>query len=182
MKKLLGIVVLSLLWCSNSFADVENWEIEKILDNKFISVSTHGTVTHGDKYRLLISTQGKCDVVEDTVTFYTMANHPEILNIVNKKIGLEAFENKMLADIKSSSKFLGGHMVWITNGLYKIDDHIKFLQDKDELNVKLMIVFKNFEKKTFWKAEDMFDIDFNNWKLKNVSEALKEGQKLCLEK
>ena len=73
-------------------------------------------------------------------------------------------------------------MVWITNGLYKIDDHIKFLQDKDELNVKLMIVFKNFEKKTFWKAEDMFDIDFNNWKLKNVSEALKEGQKLCLDK
>ena len=120
MKKLLGIVVLSLLWCSNSFADVENWEIEKILDNKFISVSTHGTVTHGDKYRLLISTQGKCDVVEDTVTFYTMANHPEILNIVNKKIGLEAFGNKMLADIKSSSKFLGGHMVWITNGLYKM--------------------------------------------------------------
>ena len=56
------------------------------------------------------------------------------------------------------------------------------MQDKDELNVKLMIVFKNFEKKTFWKAEDMFDIDFNNWKLKNVSEALKEGQKLCLDK
>ena len=40
-------------------------------------------------------------------------------------------------------------MVWITTGLYKIDDHIKFLENKDELNVKLMIVFKDFEKKTF---------------------------------
>ena len=79
-----------------------------------------------------------------------MANHPEILDIVKKKVGLEAFGNKILADIKSSSKFLGGHMVWITNGLYKIDDHIKFLQDKDELNVKLMIVFKNFEKNRFF--------------------------------
>ena len=180
MKK---ILILILFFTFNSQVKaIENWEIEKILNNKFISVSTHGTITHGDKYRLLISTQGKCDVVEDTFTFYTMAKHPEILNIVNKKIGLEAFGNKMLADVKSSSKFLGGHMIWITNGLYKIDDHIKFLQDKDELNVKLIMVFKNLEKKTFWKAEDMFDIDFNIWNLKNVSEALKEGQKLCLKK
>ena len=27
-------------------------------------------------------------------------------------------------------------MVWITTGLYKIDDHIKFLENKD-INVKL---------------------------------------------
>ena len=73
-------------------------------------------------------------------------------------------------------------MVWITTGLYKIDDHIKFLENKDELNVKLMIVFKDFEKKTFWQAEEMFDINSNNWNLKNVSEALREGQKLCLNK
>ena len=43
-----------------------------------------------------------------------------------------------------------------------------------------MIVFKDFEKKTFWQAEEMFDINSNNWNLKNVSEALREGQKLCL--
>ena len=84
MKKILTLVLLVIF--NSQVKAVENWEIEKVLNNKFISVSTHGTVTHGDKYRLLISTQGKCDVVEDTFTFYTMAKHPEILNIVNKKI------------------------------------------------------------------------------------------------
>ena len=180
MKKILTLVLLVIF--NSQVKAVENWEIEKVLNNQFISVSTHGTVTHGDKYRLLISTKGNCDIVEDTFTFYTMANHPEILDIVKKKVGLEAFGNKILADIKSSSKFLGGHMVWITTGLYKLDDHIKFLENKDQLNVKLMIVFKDFEKKTFWQAEEMFDINSNNWNLKNVSEALREGQKLCLNK
>ena len=180
MKKILTLVLLVIF--NSQVKAAENWEIERVLNNEFISVSTHGTVTHGDKYRLLISTKGKCDIVEDTFTFYTMANHPEILDIVKKKVGLEAFGNKILADVKSSSKFLSGHMVWITTGLYKIDDHIKFLENKDELNVKLMIVFKDFEKKTFWQAEEMFDINSNNWNLKNVSEALREGQKLCLNK
>ena len=78
MKKLLGILLIGLLWCSNSFADVENWEIEKILDNKFISVSTHGTVTHGDKYRLLISTQGKCDVVAVSYTHLTLPTKAKV--------------------------------------------------------------------------------------------------------
>ena len=55
MKKIL-ILILFLVFNLQVKA-VENWEIEKILDNKFISVSTHGTVTHGDKYRLLISTR-----------------------------------------------------------------------------------------------------------------------------
>ena len=87
MKKILTLAIL-LIFNSQVKA------VERILNNKFISVSTHGTVTHGDKYRLLISTKGKCDVVEDTFTFYTMADHPEILNIVKKKLDLRLSEIK----------------------------------------------------------------------------------------
>ena len=92
MKKILTLAILLIF--NSQVKAVENWEIERILNNKFISVSTHGTVTHGDKYRLLISTKGKCDVVEDTFTFYTMADHPEILNIVKKKLDLRLSEIK----------------------------------------------------------------------------------------
>ena len=80
MRKFLGIVVLSLLWFDTSSA-VENWKIERVLDNKFTEISINGNVTHGDKYRLHIRNNGKCDVVEDSFTFYTMANHSEILNL-----------------------------------------------------------------------------------------------------
>ena len=178
MKRLLAILVLGLLSCNTSLA-VENWEIERVLDNEFTQVSTNGNITHGDKYRLLIRNNGECDVVEDTFTFYTMANHPDILKIEDKKIGLEAMGTKMLANITSSSPFLAGHIVWISNGLYKIDEHIKFLEKKEKLEVSLIYVFSDLEKKLGWNAEDMFDIKYNSWNLKNVSEALKQGQKMC---
>ena len=49
MKKSIILIIFIIFY--TPVKAVENWEIEKILDNKFISVSTHGTVTHGDKYR-----------------------------------------------------------------------------------------------------------------------------------
>ena len=91
MKKILTLVLLVMF--NSQVKAIENWEIEKVLNNEFISVSTHGTVTHGDKYRLLISTKGNCDIVEDTFTFYAMANHPNF-RYSQKKIGLEALEIK----------------------------------------------------------------------------------------
>ena len=92
MKKILTLVLLVIF--NSQVKAAENWEIERVLNNEFISVSTHGTVTHGDKYRLLISTKGKCDIVEDTFTFYTMSNHPEILDIGKKKLDLRLLEIK----------------------------------------------------------------------------------------
>ena len=78
MKKISLYVFFVLVFGNFGFA-MDNWKIEQVLDNKFTQVSTHGTVTYGDKYTLHILNNGKCNIVEDGFTFYTTSNHPDIL-------------------------------------------------------------------------------------------------------
>ena len=168
------------MWCNVGFA-IENWKIEQIINNKFTEVSTNGIVTDGDRYRLHISNNGKCNTVEDGFTFYTRTNHPDISSIVGKKVLLEAMGSKMLSDVKAVYPAMGGHLVWLSNGLYKLEEHAKFLEDKKILEVKLLAVYSDYENNTGWNAEDMFDILFNSWDLTNVYDALMQGKKNCLE-
>ena len=85
MRSVLCIIILNLILI-NSTSAKENWTVEKVLNDEFISISTFGEVTHGDRYRLLINTKGDCKSAEETFTFYTTANHPKILEIKNKNI------------------------------------------------------------------------------------------------
>ena len=181
MKIRLVIIVLGLLWSSNSYA-VENWKIEKILKNTFTEVSTAGLMCKGCEYRLHISKKGGCKTVEDGFTFYTRVNNPEILNMVGKKIKLQAMGSTIVSEIKAVVPVLNGshHLVWITNGLYELDGHKEFLGEKETMEVKLLVLFDDFKKRTGWEAKDFFDEPTNSWSLKNVSEALEQGQKICL--
>ena len=70
MKKLLSIIIFGLLLSDNSYA-IENWEIKKVIDNKYIEISTEGLNVKGDKYKLLIKVNGECNTIEDGFTFYT---------------------------------------------------------------------------------------------------------------
>lgn len=180
MKKLIAIVVLSLLWYNVGFT-IGNWRIQPVANNKFIEVSINGNVTDGDRYRLHISNKGKCNAVEDGFTFYTKINHPDILSIKGKQILLEAMGSKMLSEVKTVYPAMGGHLVWLSNGLYDIDEHAKFLENNKILEVKLISVYSDYETKIGWNAEDMFDILYNSWDLTNVYDALMQGKKNCLE-
>ena len=54
--------------------------------------------------------------------------------------------------------------------------------DTSEKNdVKLHFVFDDFEKGTGWEAKEFFNETENSWSLDNFSEAVKLGQKMCLE-
>jgi len=180
MRKLSLYIFLGLMFCNSGFA-IDNWRIEQVMDNKFTEVSTNGIVTDGDRYRLHISNNGKCNSVEDGFTFYTMTNHSDILSIIGKQVLLEAMGSKMLSKVKTVYPAMGGHLVWLSNGLYDIDKHAKFLEDNKILEVKLISVYSDYEKKMGWNAEDMFDILFNSWDLTNVYDALMQGKKDCLE-
>jgi hypothetical protein len=180
MKKLLIIVVLGLLWCNVGFT-IGNWRIQPVANNEFIEVSINGNVTKGDRYRLHITNKGKCNAVEDGFTFFTMTNHPDILNIKGKKILIEAMGSKILSKVKTVYPAMGGHFVWLSNGVYDIDEHAKFLQNNKILEVKLISVYSDYEKKIGLNAEDMFDVIFNSWDLTNVYNALMQGKKNCLE-
>ena len=181
MRSVLCIIILNLILINSTIAK-ENWTVEKILNDEFISISTFGEVTHGDRYRLLINTKGDCKSAEETFTFYTTANHPKILEIENKKIILKYNEKNKLGDIKSSSKFLAGHSVFISTGLLDIKEHTKSFNNNPKLNIKILAVVRDIQKKTGWNAEEIFDVGFNSWNLKGLSKAIKSAQNMCLNK
>ena len=70
MKKFLKITILWLLFIGNSYA-IENWEIKKVIDDKYTQVSTTGLITYGAEYKLLIRNNNVCKTVEDNFVFYT---------------------------------------------------------------------------------------------------------------
>ncbi|MDC0405114.1 hypothetical protein OAM30_00930 [Candidatus Pelagibacter sp.] len=181
MRSVFCIIILNLILI-NSTSAKENWTVEKILNDEFISLSTFGEVTHGDRYRLLINTKGDCKSAEETFTFYTTVNHPKILEIKNKKIILKYNEKNKLGDIKSSSKFIAGHSVFISTGLLDIKEHTKSFNNNPKLNIKILAVVRDIQKKTGWNAEEMFDVGFNSWNLKGLSKAIKSAQNMCLNK
>ena len=100
MKKILKTTILWLLFIGNSYA-IENWEIKKILDNEYIEISTEGLNVKGDKYKLLMKINGKCDIIEDGFTFYTIKNNPGVMLLPGKKIKLESLGLTIISEIKA---------------------------------------------------------------------------------
>jgi hypothetical protein len=182
MKKFLTILALGFLFGANSYA-VENWEIKKVIDNKYIEISTEGLNVKGDKYKLLIKINGKCNTIEDGFTFYTTKNNSGVMLLPGKKIKVESMGMIFASEIKAVVPVLSGshHMVWISNGAYELEGHTKFISEKEKNDVKLLFVFDDFEKKTGWEANEFFSTTTNSWSLTNVSKAVKEGKQMCLD-
>ena len=182
MKKFLEITILWLFLIGNSYA-IENWEIKKVLDNKYIEISTEGLNVKGDKYKLLMKLNGKCDTIEDGFTFYTTKNNPGVTLLPGKKIKIESMGSTIVSEIVAVVPVLSGshHMVWISNGAYELDGHTEFISEHEKNEVKLLTVFDDFEKKTGWEADEFFSTTTNSWNLKNVSKAVKKGREMCLD-
>jgi|ETN01SMinimDraft_4_1059930.scaffolds.fasta_scaffold78386_2 hypothetical protein len=192
MKKLLGILVLGLLWCNIGHTE-SKWKIEE--DQKYFQVRKEGTIQKGDHLTFLIS-KNDCNAIEQTFTFYTLTKNPSIKQIENTKVGVSTLGQNMLFDLKyvisakpSSERFnlrsfMSGYIALISAGVYPIEKHLEFLSKHEELDVKLKYIFSDFENKTGWtgkrNASDFFDILENKWKLAGMSEAIKEAQSKCL--
>ena len=179
MKKLLSILALALFFSGNAYA-IENWEIEKVADGKFTQVSTTGLITYGAEYKLLIRNNNVCKAVEDNFVFYTTKNNPNIMNIIGKKVKVETLGVEIYSEIRTVYPAMLGHLVWFTNGLYDLEQHGKFLDQHEKLNVNLINVYDDSGKKIA-PAEEFFDELTNSWNLKNVYKALQKGKKMCLD-
>ena len=179
MKQLLGILVLSLLWCNIGHTE-SKWKIEE--DQKYFQVRKEGTIQKGDHLTFLIS-KNDCNAIEQTFTFYTLTKNPSIKQIENTKVGVSTLGQNMLFDLKyviSAKPSMSGYIALISAGVYPIEKHLEFLSKHEELDVKLKYIFSDFENKTGWNASDFFDILENKWNLTGMSEAIKEAQSKCL--
>ena len=188
MKKFLSIIFSTLLFCNVTYAEDYKWEISTISDGQIVLASMNGNVTHGDTLMLILknSNQGKCDYVQPTFSFYTMAKNPAIKKIQGKEIPIKTSDGNTYADASLVSPFLLGHRVMFSMSFYKVDDLINSLSKYksydvvivDETNPKSVGQSNRIEN---FKATDYFDIINNNWNLKGAKEAILKAQKLCLE-
>ena len=187
MKKILGIIVLGLLFSGNAFADDYKWEISSISDGQTVLARMNGNVTHGDRLMFsLKNNQGKCDILQENFMFYTMSKNPDIKKIEGKIIPIKFNEDNTYAEASYVLPFMMGHRVMFSMGTYKVDQHIDFLSKYKTYNVTIVDETnpKSAEQSNMienFKAEDYFDIPNNSWNLEGAKEAILKAQKLCLE-
>ena len=188
MKKLFSsILVLGLLWSNVGSAEDYKWEISTMNEGQTVLASMNGNVTHGDTLMFTLrNNQGKCDILQENFTFYTMSKNPDIKKIEGKIIPIKSSEGNTYAEASYVLPFMMGHRVFFSTGSYKVDQHIDFLSKYKTYDVTIVNetksksaeqsnVIKNF------KAADYFDVPNNSWNVKNAKEAILKAQKLCLE-
>ena len=178
MKKLLGILVLGLLFCNVGFAE-SKWEIEE--GEKSIKVRTEGTTQKGDRLIFWIP-KNACNEVEHTFSFYTAKRVSSIKDIEGKEVLVKTLGKKTLVNLKyiiSAKPTMDGDSAFFSIGHYKLDEHIKFLEKYENFDVKLDFIFVDKEHTKGWDALDFFDILDNSWNLKGVREALNKGKAKC---
>ena len=85
-----------------------------------------------------------------------------------------------LITIKENSRILGIPFPAFLGSTAKLESDSLFEDWLNKKNKRKRL--KNLLSEKQLKQLKRYSSNFNNWKLKNVSEALKEGQKLCLDK
>ena len=187
MKKILTLIILASLWSNVGSAEDYKWEISTMNEGQTVLASMNGNVTHGDTLMFTLrNNQGKCDILQENFTFYTMSKNPDIKKIEGKIIPIKSSEGNTHAEASYVLPFMMGHRVFFSTGSYKVDQHIDFLSKYKTYDVTIVNetksksaeqsnVIKNF------KAADYFDVPNNSWNVKNAKEAILKAQKLCLE-
>jgi len=120
--------------------------------------------------------KGKCDVVQEYFTFYTILKNPNIKSLKEAVIPIEVNGKKIYSKTLYAIPFLMGHSVWFFNGGYNVEKHIKFYENIKVHRIKILSndgSIKNF------KAEDYFDIIHNEWNVQNVKNVLLEAKDKC---
>ena len=173
MKRILFLILLLLFQLKIAWS--EPWQVKVDEKNNVVVASKNGEVTHGDslRFRLL---KGKCDVVQEYFTFYTILKNPNIKSLKEAVIPIEVNGKKIYSKAMYAIPFLMGHSVWFFNGGYNVEKHIKFYENIKVHKIKILSndgSIKNF------KAEDYFDIIHNEWNVQNVKNVLLEAKDKC---
>ena len=173
MKRILFLILLLLFQLKIAWS--EPWQVKVDEKNNVVVASKNGEVTHGDslRFRLL---KGKCDVVQEYFTFYTILKNPNIKSLKEAVIPIEVNGKKIYSKAMYAIPFLMGHSVWFFNGGYNVEKHIKFYENIKVHRIKILSndgSIKNF------KAEDYFDIIHNEWNVQNVKNVLLEAKDKC---
>ena len=181
------ILAITLIINTYSEASESVWDVRSMRNGQTILVLKTGNVTYGDTLMLVLeNNNGKCDYVQESFTFYTTTKNNEVKGIEGKIIPIKFNEDELYARASYVFPFLLGHRVMFSMGSYRINEYLDLIFKyktyaitiiDEDLSRRAMQpnMIKNF------KASDYFDVPNNSWDLKGAKEAIRKGQKLCLE-
>ena len=151
--------------------DLPTWRVEPI-DNDGVLISRNGQVQVGDNLYFYIS-KSNCNYLENLFSFYTANNHPRINMLLEEKVYIKINNTSGWAKVRFIYPFLMGHSVWLSLGMFDMDDFAETLKPHDKFEV-VIIDKENFV------AKEYFDIETNYWYLEGLENALRRGKNLCL--
>ena len=150
---------------------ISSWEVAPI-DNDGVLVSRNGQVQVGDNIYFYIS-KSNCNNLENLFSFYTANNHPRINMLLEQKVYIKINNATGWAKVRFIYPFLMGHSVWLSLGMFDIDDFVETLKPYEKFEVAII------DKENF-VAKEYFDIETNYWYLNGLRNALGRGKKMCL--
>ena len=151
--------------------DLPIWRVEPI-DNDGVLISRNGQVQVGDNLYFYIP-KSNCNSLENLFSFYTANNHPRINMLLEEKVYIKINNTSGWAKVRFIYPFLMGHSVWLSLGMFDMDDFAETLKPHDKFEV-VIIDKENFV------AKEYFDIETNYWYLEGLDNALRRGKNLCL--
>ena len=183
MKKLLSILVLSLLFGGSAFGE-NKWEYLDL--DRYVIAQIPGEVTHGDSFKFIYFRSINehppylpCEAVIPSFTFYTFVKDNKIFDLKNKKILIKFNNVKPLAKIVSIEPFLMGHLVRFELNINTFDKHFDYFKNIKKLNIELIDFKKGFEEFEEFVANDYFDVKNNNWNFQDIEKAMLKARKIC---
>ena len=146
------------------------WIVGYETDTSF-HAQVNGLITHGDSLDVRFVKQN-CDTGNLLTFVYSMANHPDILQLEDQYVPAYFMGEEITARILFTQPFLLGHRSVIDLGWMPIEDLTKILLREDIIEMK----FLDSEK---IKITEYFDISENSWSNKGLSEALFKASTMC---
>lgn len=116
--------------------------------------------------------QGKCDVANTLVTFYSSKPLSDVRRIEEKSIMAKFGDQRIITQILYAVEDTVGTVIWIDLGWKKIDDFKRFFYSKPLLTLRL-------ESGEDFVIDDYFSLRQNTWKMDGIDEALDKAFNIC---
>ena len=166
-------LLLSTMASAMSLETVNNWNIH-FLDGEFIFVQSHREFE--DNQILTFGLQkGRCDRVLQFFELYTMANHPEIEQLMNKEIKLRENGSPTEGEVIDIQPHKGGHIILVNLGHYKKDD----VQDYYNFHKRFRVTVTQHPLGDTIPLTNLFDILTHEWAIEDIQFVMDRAEYHC---
>ena len=175
---LLGIpalisLLLSTMASAMTLETFKNWHIQ-YLDEEFIFVQSHRDIK--DSEILTFGFQkGRCERVSQFFELYTMANHPELEQLMNKELQLRENGSPAEGKVIHIQPHKGGHLILVDMGYYKQED----VRDYYNYHKRFRVTVTHHPLEESIPLTNLFDVPTQEWSIEDIQGVLDRAEYHC---